>query len=57
MQVFPVVTPQEPSGLDSRVDKGALEDVFAGIDIIFEVLDVLDIVDKVGLELQAPYPT
>jgi hypothetical protein len=32
MQVYPVVPPQEPSGLDFRVDKGGLE----------EVLDVVD---------------
>jgi hypothetical protein len=54
MQVYPEVPPQEPSGLDFRVDEEGLEDVFDTVDTTVEVLDVLDATAKVGLELQAP---
>jgi len=57
MQVYPVVPPQEPSGLDFRVDKGGPEEVFDVVDTRVDVFDVVDVAIKVGLELQVPYPT
>jgi len=57
MQVYPVVPPQEPSGLDFRVDGAALEEVLDVVDTILEDLDILDVAIKVGSESQVPYPT
>lgn len=39
MQVKPVVSPQEPSGLGFKVDVGRLEDMIDVVDIGVEVID------------------
>jgi len=57
MQVNSVIPPQEPSGLDFRVDEGRLEEVLVVEDTAAKVLDALEATINVGLELQAPYPT
>lgn len=48
MQVYPVLPPQDPSGLNFRVHEGGLEKVFDVVDTTIEVLDVLEATSRLG---------